>query len=32
MEPIEEWLQTLGLPQYGLAFVAADIDLQCFPT
>src|SRR5215472_15191912 len=31
MEPIEEWLQTLGLPQYGPAFIAADIDLSVLP-
>ena len=31
MEPIEEWLQTLGLPQYGPAFVEADIDPSVLP-
>src|SRR5262249_42322094 len=31
MEPIEEWLQTLGLPQYGPAFIAADIDPSVLP-
>ena len=31
MEPIEEWLQTLGLPRYGPAFVAADIDPSVLP-
>jgi class 3 adenylate cyclase len=31
MEPIEEWLQTLGLPQYAPAFIAADIDLSVLP-
>src|SRR5215472_7761934 len=31
MEPIEEWLQTLGLSQYGPAFIAADIDPSVLP-
>jgi class 3 adenylate cyclase len=31
MEPIEKWLQTLGLPQYGPAFIAADIDPSVLP-
>jgi class 3 adenylate cyclase/predicted ATPase len=31
MEPIEEWLQTLGLPQYAPAFIAADIDPSVLP-
>jgi class 3 adenylate cyclase len=31
MEPIEEWLQTLGLLRYGPAFVAADIDPSVLP-
>src|SRR5215469_17079402 len=31
MEPIEKWLQTLGLPQYGPAFIEADIDLSVLP-
>src|SRR6516165_9391321 len=31
MEPIEEWLQTLGLPQYGSAFIGADIDPSVLP-
>jgi SAM (Sterile alpha motif) domain-containing protein len=30
-EPIEEWLQRLGLPQYGPAFIAADIDPSVLP-
>ncbi len=31
MEPIEEWLQTLGLPQYAPTFVEADIDPSVLP-
>jgi class 3 adenylate cyclase len=31
MEPIEEWLQTLGLARCGPAFVAADIDPSVLP-
>jgi hypothetical protein len=30
-KPIEEWLQTLGLPQYGPAFIAADINPLVLP-
>src|SRR5690242_9369406 len=31
MEPIIQWLQGLGLGQYGEAFVQADIDLAILP-
>jgi class 3 adenylate cyclase/predicted ATPase len=31
MEPIEEWLQALGLPQYARAFIEADIDPSVLP-